>query len=398
MNKLAAFYRVFQILMILVTIGISGCNILPGQSISFFQDPVSTTQQPENSVTPVITSTAFIPETPTFTPTILPSSTPSPTPSITPTKFFLDTFSYNFKPNEVSPQSYQTTCEYLSNRWGTGKSEPGTIIVPVMYHSIRQSGRELQDNMQVTQEYFEYTMEYAKKLGFETITTEELVGFLYHNDSIPPLSMILIVDDRRLGVVKDHFMQFLDKNDWTVTLAYITGVASVREWNEYDRLNVNGRLDLQAHGFYHNGETYFTEFTPIEVIEQELYEPIAVIEEHAGRKPQAFIWPGGNFTLESVQMAREAGYEVGFTVFSRGPIMYNWIPLGAAETKMNDPLMVLPRVWSNSATLYFEKAALIATDAKEFAQQNKDKEYLWYQNYCSDYPPLNLDDSGEIGK
>ena len=267
-----------------------------------------------------------------------------------------------------------------------------------MYHSVRQSGRELQDNMQVTQEYFEYTMEYAKRLGYETITTEQLVGFLYHNDPIPSLSMILIIDDRRLGVVRDHFMNYLDQNDWSVTLAYITGIASAKEWNEFDRLNIDGRLDLQAHGFYHNGETYFTEFTPIEVIEQEVNDPIAVIEEHAGRKPQAFIWPGGNFTLESVQLAREAGYEVGFTVYSRGPLMYNWIPLGATEAKMDDPLMVLPRIWSNSATLYLEKAAEISIAAQAFAQQNKANEYLWYENYCSDYPSLNLDNTGEIGK
>ena len=88
---------------------------------------------------------------------------------------------------------YLDTCQYLSNRWGEDKSEPGTIVVPVMYHSVRKSGRPLVDEMQVSQEYFEYTMDYAKKMGFETITTEELVGFLYNNEPIPTLSMILII-------------------------------------------------------------------------------------------------------------------------------------------------------------------------------------------------------------
>ena len=201
--------------------------------------------------------------------------------------------------------------------------------------------------------------------------------------------MILIIDDRRLGVVDDHFMKYLDENDWTVTLAYITGIATVNEWKEFDRLKINNQLDLQAHGFRHNGETYITEHTSVEVIEQELYSPIPAIGEHAGRRPQAFIWPGGNFTLESVQMAREAGYEVGFTVYSRGPLMYNWIPLGATEAKVNDPLMVLPRFWSNTAALYLERAVEISAEAKEFANQNKEIEYLWYKNYCSEYPPLS---------
>ncbi|MBE0687230.1 MAG: polysaccharide deacetylase family protein [Anaerolineaceae bacterium] len=390
MKNRVVFHKLIFSILLLMIIGLSGCNILPGQSISIIQDTVQITNTPLQSTTGVITRTPFIPPTPSETPTIL----PSPTPSLTPTKFFLSSFEYNFKPNEVSPHTYQDTCEYLSNRWGVGKSEPGTIIVPVMYHSVRQSGRELQDNMQVSQEYFEYTMEYAKKMGFETITTQELVDFLYNNDPIPPLSMILIIDDRRLGVVDDHFMKYLDENDWTVTLAYITGIATANEWKEFARLNVNNQLDLQAHGFLHNGETYITEHTSVEVIEQELYSPIPVIKEQAGRRPQAFIWPGGNFTTESVLMAREAGYEVGFTVYSRGPLMYNWIPLGASEAKVNDPLLVLPRFWSNTAALYLERAVEISAEAIEFAHQNKENEYYWYQNYCSEYPPLAEIDEG----
>jgi peptidoglycan/xylan/chitin deacetylase (PgdA/CDA1 family) len=246
--------------------------------------------------------------------------------------------------------------------------------------------------MQVTQEYFEYTMQYAEQLGFETITTEELIGFLYHNDPIPKYSMILIIDDRRLGVVREHFMNYLDKYDWTVTLAYITGVATELEWMEFDRLNVNNRLDLQAHGFMHNADTYITEHTPNEIIEQELYSPIPIIKEKAGRRPDAFIWPGGNFTAESVQMAREAGYQVGFTVYARGPLMYNWIPLGSSEIKVNDPLLVLPRFWSSSATLNLERAVEISTIAKQFAEENEEQEKIWFQNYCSDYDMTNKDD------
>ncbi|MBW6473296.1 MAG: polysaccharide deacetylase family protein [Anaerolineaceae bacterium] len=388
MKNRVEFQKLIFSIALLMIIGLSACNILPGQSISIIQDAVAITITPLQSATPVISKTPFIPPTLTETPTILPSSILS----LTPTKSVLSSFEYNFKSTEVSPRTYQNTCEYLSNRWGIGKSEPGTIIVPVMYHSIRQSGRELQDNMQVSQEYFEYTMGYAKKMGFETITTQELVRFLYNNDPIPPLSMILIIDDRRLGVVKDHFMKYLDENDWTLTLAYITGIASNNEWNEFARLNVNNQLDLQAHGFLHNGETYITEYTSTELIEQELYNPIPVIEEQAGRRPEAFIWPGGNFTLQSVQMAREAGYEVGFTVYSRGPLMYNWIPLGDTETTVNDPLMVLPRFWSNTAALYLERAVEISAEAKEFANQNKENEYFWYQNYCLEYPPLEKDE------
>ena len=183
-------------------------------------------------------------------------------------------------------------------------------------------------------------------------------------------------------------MKYLNQNDWTVTLAYITGVATANEWREFARLNIDHRLDLQAHGFFHNGETYITEPTSLEVIKQELYSPIPIIKEQSGRKPQAFIWPGGNFTTESIQMAREAGYEVGFTAYSRGPLMFNWIPLGAIEAKTQDPLMVLPRFWSSTAALYLERAYEISLKAQEFASQNQSEEYIWYQNYCDGFPVL----------
>ena len=369
--------------MILIVAGISGCQATSPVISDGLQNIVTASSEtPHNTINPTSTKTMEVVLTSTVTP--LPSSTPSP--SITP--FNLELFQYDFRPNEVSPQQYHETCEYLANRWGEEKSEPGTIVVPVMYHSVRKDGFPLQDDMQVSQEYFEYTMEYAKKNGFETITTQELIGFLYNNDPIPQYSMILIVDDRRLGVVKEHFMKYLDENDWTVTLAYITGVATESEWREFQRLNVDNRLDLQAHGFFHNADTYITEFTSVEIIEQEIYAPIDVIEEKTGRKPQAFIWPGGNFTEESVNIARQAGYEIGFTVYSRGPLMYNWIPLGAKENKVNDPLLVLPRFWSSTAALYLERAIEISAQAQEFAELNKPKELIWYQNYCSEFPPL----------
>jgi peptidoglycan/xylan/chitin deacetylase (PgdA/CDA1 family) len=365
---------------------ISACQISSGMENSQIVNSSSTLNEGSQSGFS-LTNTPTLEVVSTKTPTLTPSTTPSltQTPTQTSTPFSLTNFSFDFRPSEVSAQQYLDQCEYLSNRWGEEKSKPGTIVVPIMYHSVRKSGRPLQDEMQVTQEYFEYTMEYAEKLGFETITTEELIGFLYHNEPIPQYSMILIIDDRRLGVVQEHFMKFLDEYDWTVTLAYITGVASEFEWMEFERLNVNNRLDLQAHGFLHNAETYITEFTPKDVIEQELYAPIPIIEEKTGRRPEAFIWPGGNFTTESVQMAREAGYKVGFTVYSRGPIMYNWIPLGTTEKKVGDPLLVLPRFWSSSATINLENAIEISELAQKFAEENKKKEELWFQNYCSDF-------------
>jgi peptidoglycan/xylan/chitin deacetylase (PgdA/CDA1 family) len=358
----------------------------------FNQNANATPDRPLDASNPIdpLSETAVISLTlqaPTLVPTIFPTITSSPTVFFTATSTkpppFLPSFSYKFSNPDVKPENYVSeTCNYLEQRWGTEKSQPGTVVVPIMYHSVRNAGKPLIDNTSVSEEYFLETLDHAKALGFETITTEQLVGFLFHNDPIPPRSMILIIDDRRLGVVRDHFMPVLEKYDWTVTMAYITGVPPESEWQELEELYASGQLDIQAHGFLHNGSTYFTEWTEPEMIKQEIDDPVHVIQAHFGKKPLAFIWPGGNFTSPAIAQAHESGYKIGFTAYSRGALMYNWIPLGAEERKMDDPLMVLPRYWSTAAFINLDEAVQISKQAISFAADNQASEYEYYQKYC----------------
>jgi len=119
-------------------------------------------------------------------------------------------------------------------------------------------------------------------------------------------------------------------------------------------------------------------------MEEEIYRPIEVIQERFGTTPQALIWPGGNFTPESIAMAHDAGFEVGFTVYSRGPLMYNRIPLGEPEQAMGDPLMVLPRAWSSAADVALNNALQISEAIAAQAEEVRQQEELYYDLYCSD--------------
>ncbi len=377
-----------RLLISLIVLELAACSQAP----SSFKPPLLTpsviVQASPVSVSP--TATVQISPSPfpteTETPTVVPTETPLPTATSEP--FDLETFSTRLY-SGVQPYSYEEdTCLYLSNRWGENKSSPDTVVVPFMYHSVRQAGKEVLDNMSVTEEYFLFTMDYAKRLGFETITSAELAGFLYHNEKIPPRSMILIIDDRRPGVARDNFMPVLEKYDWEVTLAYITGPAAAWEWQELDTLNQTGRIDVQAHGFMHQPDTYFTEFTEPEVIQSEVNGAIPLITEHFGRPPIAFIWPGGNFTRAAIEAVHQARYQVAFTAYGRGPLFYNWIPLGEPEAQMDDPLMVLPRYWSTSATVNLDEAVLIQEKMAAFVEINQAEEYRWYEAFCGSYPSL----------
>jgi hypothetical protein len=252
-----------------------------------------------------------------------------------------------------------------------------------MFHHIYKNTWNVRYSQEISERVFDGFVERARELGFETITTAQLTAFLEHNAPIPPRSMILILDDRRLKVVREFFLPLWEEYNWTVTLAYISGPeVTWKEWEEIEALAATGAIDVQAHGYLHTKESYVRDQTPEDVILQEINAPLTILESHTGWKPQAFIWPGGHFNTFGVTAARQAGYQLGFTVFSRGPLMFNWIPLGETEGTVGDPLLVLPRAWSSEAAQKLELAAQIGEQARLHAERNYEQEAAWYREVC----------------
>jgi peptidoglycan/xylan/chitin deacetylase (PgdA/CDA1 family) len=237
----------------------------------------------------------------------------------------------------------------------------------------------LADSVTVSTDYFYATIDLARSLGFETITAAELAAFLSGNARIPARSMLLIVDDRRPGVVAEYLLPVAEAYDWTVALGWIIGDTRPSLWATMEGLAAGGRLDVQSHGLDHR---YLVEGITEDEMRHEIGGSIPILEDHFGYRPTAFIWPGGNFTRRSVEIAREEGYRLGFTAFSRGPLLFNWIPLGEEEAAVGDPMMVLPRSWSPSATLNLQQAAEIGDEAARFAAENRQAEADWYEQAC----------------
>jgi len=346
------------------------------------QTPTPTQEKKLPTFTPTatVTSTPFIPPTATATPS------PSPTPTTLPPAAFDP---QSLRTGVVAVSYIQNECIYLAQRWNPNNAAPGTVVLPVMFHGISPVGpRTTQDNITISTAYFRASMDKAHRLGFETITIQQLVDFLQHNAYIPPRSMLLIIDDRRLGTVRDQFLPVLKKYDWKLTMAYITGVINEQEWNQVRDVLATGYTQLEAHGYLHNGDTYITEFTPEDVIREELFAPITAIEDHLGYRPIAFIWPGGDFNQLSVDLAREAQYEVGFSAYARGPILFNWIPQGEYERQFGDPLLTLPRYWSTTLSRNLDYVVEVGDQAAAQAEAQRPAELSWYADNCQNYPPI----------
>jgi peptidoglycan/xylan/chitin deacetylase (PgdA/CDA1 family) len=343
---------------------------------------------PTTTITPTATSTGT--PTPPITLTPTPSAAPTHTPTITLTPEPLPTFAGNrlLRPG-ILPQAYiSEACEYLRLRWSPTGSPPGTVVVPIFFHSIRASGRPVADgdSTTITEEFFQAFVGAARYLGYQTITTAQLNAFLRSNALIPPRSMIMIVDDRRPGVIEEHFLPVLAANNWTVTLGWISADNDATLWARMEQLNATGRLDIQSHGYKH---LYILPETPEEDIRQEIMAPIDLLTQHFGQRPLAFIWPGGNFTPLAMQIAHEAEYQLGFTTYARGPLLFNWIPQGPEEQVLNDPLMLLPRFWSTDGSLSLSIGLQAADQMRAEAIARYPTEASYYQTYCQgQLPPL----------
>ncbi len=321
----------------------------------------------------------------TLTPTQLPAASPTPAlpaGAVAGAASLPDPFDSDLLLRGVQPQTYiEDACAYLQQRWAPENSAPGTILVPVMYHRVGE-GAGAGGGEGVPPAYFRQTMAEARRLGYQTVTAAQAASFLEDNASIPERSLLLIVDDRRLGTVEGHFLPVLEEYDWTVTLGWIIADTDTRAglWERLERLHATGRLDVQSHGLRH---LYMLPNTPVKQIREEIFGPIPILEQHVGYRPVAFVWPGGNFTRKTVEVAREAGYKLGFTVFARGPLLFNWIPLGKEERAMEDPLLVLPRYWGSRGIIeQIGKAAAIGDEARAHAAVHFDQEAAYYRAHC----------------
>lgn len=348
-----------------------------------------------SSPTPVPTQTS--------SPSPSPAATSSPQPSQPPSPTITRTLPAPPSPYQTSllnpldtPHEYlQDPCQYLHDKWASGNSPPGTVALAIMFHSVSNKASDNPNHISETD--FHSLMQRLHEKGFQAITMAQLADFLEHNAAIPERSVLLVVDDRHTEEYFNKFFRpYWEQYGWPVVNAWISA-GSADLWQQQVDLFNEGWVDYQAHGVVHNlsmGPNSTDEY-----ILGELQGSIDKFEEHFAKKPIAIIWPGGGFAKRPVEIARQLGYRLGFTVNPRGPLMFDWVPLAdqadphrptwLPEGEMGDPLMVLPRYWDTDAIIHLDKAIQISQEAAAYAQQNKATEMAYYETVCSPaYGPI----------
>ncbi len=378
------------LLVLLTAVWLAACSGSPSTPTAdptqVFQQALQTAQ----AAYPTTTGTATTAPTETVTP--LPSDTPTatPDPNRTPPPLPAIFQSEDLNPLDAPHTYIPEVCDYLKARWDPNNSEPGTVVMPIMFHSITKGVVQFQDQISVDE--FNQLIHDLKDQGFEAITTDQLIGFLYRNEKIPNRSAYLIVDDRkRFEYFDTHFKPYFESWGWKVTNAWISAVDTPDYlWQENLNLEQAGYVDHQAHGVVHN--VNITNASNDDFIKGELYGSIEAIQQHFRKTPKVYVWPGGGFTQRGIEIAREAGYQLGFTINPRGPLMYNWIPQTNSvdpgrpsfipEGAIGDPLMTLPRYWDTDAIWHIDQARQVGKAAEAAAEQTKTDELEFYDIVC----------------
>jgi len=328
---------------------------------------------------------------PTETP--LPTDTPIPTATVPRTPPALPATFTTARLNPVdTPHTYiQDSCQYLHDKWNSNNSAPGTIAMVVMFHGITKGQAET-DN-QISESDFKKLMNDMHDMGFQAIATQQLAEFLYHNAKIPQRSVLLVQDDRHTAQnFTDHFLTYYQQWGWPIVNAWINAFGEQDQFlQENVTLSNEGWVDYQSHGYIHN--VNMSDDSTDEFLTHELQDSMKNMQQYFNKTPIAIIWPGGGFGMRPVQFARKFGYQLGFTINPRGPIMYDWIPqadiVDAArpayipEGPAGDPLMTLPRYWDTDVRAHLDDIRNIGKEATAYADQNKATELEYYDIMCA---------------
>jgi hypothetical protein len=294
-----------------------------------------------------------------------------------------------------TPHTYITdACQYLKAKWDPNNAAPGTIVMVIMFHSIVKGTESVSEPMHIGSGDFKRLMKNLHDMGFQAIDTKQLADFLDTNAKIPARSVVLIQDDRHAAEnFNDWFRPYWKEWGWPVVNAWVSFDDSIRAQilQENIALEQEGWVDHQSHGTIHN--INMTDASSDEYIRSEFEGSINDLKQNFKKTPIALIWPGGGFGLRPVQIARQLGYKLGFTVNPRGPIMFNWVPLMDAsdptrpsyipEGPVNDPLMTLPRYWAADAISKLDEIRIMGNEAAAYAEQNKAVELEYYDIVCA---------------
>ena len=240
---------------------------------------------------------------------------------------------------------------------------PSTPIeIPVLMYHILLEGQN--NSISVDPARFREQMQAIKAAGYQTITDYEVYDFLINEEPLPKNPILITFDDGYKSNYTDAY-PILNELGMKATIYVITsrifdepniqnGEWEKLTWN--DAREMSGTILIQSHtwdshrmvigkdGFdrgliaspvYFNGVLEsLTEYE--DRVLSDLIQSKKVIEEKLGYKVISIAYPYGDYSLDTVRLAQQAGYKLAFTVKD-------------GTVRKGDPILELERITADGS-------------------------------------------------
>jgi peptidoglycan/xylan/chitin deacetylase (PgdA/CDA1 family) len=193
--------------------------------------------------------------------------------------------------------------------------------IPIlMYHSI---GIGRFNPYVVSTDRLNKDMQYLKKNGFTTLSTDELYDFMVKNKPVPKKSVLITFDDG----YEDNYTNaypILKKFNFKATIFVITGY--IDKGNRYlsssqlKEMQRNG-IDIESHTNLHDklgNDSYSVQLKTLKISKE-------YIEKTLNKRVRYISYPYGSYNLNTLKAVQAAGYEMAFTTKGRWANISNGI-------------------------------------------------------------------------
>lgn len=203
-------------------------------------------------------------------------------------------------------------------------------IITLCYHNISDKGGNLYT---LSVEDFENQIEYIKEKGYTSISLKDLVDYYENRKSLPKKAVLITFDDGLEGVYKFAY-PILKKHNFKAVFFVISGrvdrVNNFVKWEELKEMVDSGVFEVGSHT-HDSHKTHKVEGKYVSLIstksDDENYETFknrviedlttskSEIEKNIGREIVSFAYPYGEYSKDTIEFLKEAGFEFAFSVY-----------------------------------------------------------------------------------
>ena len=203
-------------------------------------------------------------------------------------------------------------------------------IITICYHNISDKGGNLYT---ISVEDFENQIKYMKDRNYSSISLDDLINYYENGVSLPKKSVLITFDDGLEGVYKFAY-PILKKYGFKAVFFVISGrvdrVKNFVNWNELKEMVESNVFEVGSHT--HDSHKTFNingKFVSIistkndnedyEAFKNRVIDDLTIskneIEKNIGKEVLSFAYPYGEYSKDTIEFLKEAGFKFAFTVY-----------------------------------------------------------------------------------